>query len=512
VTSPARGWTSSCEDAFVLALISFDAPSLPLLDRLCGDGSLPRLAELRASGTSTRLDTPATHFPAGTYPSLWSGVALERHGLYYPFMWDAAGQRVRPSDSFEMPQAMWERVSGTAARSLVVDPYEARPPDDVAGLYVSGWQFTNRVVLRAGSVPKAARRNLYRRFGAPGAAEEVFGEPDGRRLRGLATTLERSPERVATLVEQSIADVRPDLLVCGLSSVHLAGHQLTDPSAVLARLDGDVARDLDGALERVYVAADAALGRIVDALPAGADVVVFAVHGMTADSARTDLLAGMLHAVLTGVRAADDGARDAWRFRAAVPASLRARLADLLPDRVATDLAARVELRGVDWSSTRAFVVPSDAQGLIRINLRGRERHGVVDPADVPALVEEIREGLASFVLESGVPVVAGVDATSAIAGADGAPSELLPDLVVHWVAEPTRRAERLVSERFGTIRRAGAGSGRSGNHTADAWAVIVPGAGRATPPARPTICDIAATALARFGVNHAGKPLLEAA
>jgi len=494
----------------VLALISFDAPSLPLLDRLCAGGALPRLAELRASGTTVPLATPATQFPAGTYPSVWSGVPLERHGIHYPFMWDAATQRVRSFEAFAAPRAMWEAISEAGGRTLVVDAYEARPPASTVGLYLGGWQFTNRVVLRASSVPRGARRELERRFGRAAAAEEVFGEPDGRRLRRLATTLERAPERLARVVESAMGDVRPDLLVCGLSSVHLAGHQLTDPAAVLGRLDGGLRRDLDGALERVYAAADRALGRIVDTLPAGADLIVFAVHGMAPDAARTDLLAGMLRAVTSGVRAADDGAGGAWGFRAAVPASLRARIADLLPDGVATRLAARVELRGVDWASTRAFVVPSDAHGLVRFNLRGRERNGIVDPDDARALAEEIREGLCSFTLESGAPVVAGVDAVSAVAGSGRDVSPLLPDLVVRWVAEPTRRGERLVSERFGAVRRAGAGSGRSGNHTDDAWALVVPGAGRSTAPVGADVCDIAATALARFGLEHAGRPLLD--
>ena len=69
-----------------------------------------------------------------------------------------------------------------------------------------------------------------------------------------------------------------------------------------------------------------------------------------------------------------------WRLRAAVPASLRARVASALPDAAATRLAARLELRGVDWSRTRAFPVPSDTNGTIRLNVRGRERDGIVAP------------------------------------------------------------------------------------------------------------------------------------
>jgi hypothetical protein len=494
----------------VLALISFDAPSCDLLDRLCDEGALPRLAELRAASAPTiRLSTPATRFPAGAYPTLWSGVPLERHGLHYPFMWDARAQRVRSSAFFPAPSAMWESIAAVGGRALVVDPYEARAPHAIQGLCLNGWQFRNRIVLRPWARPEGVRRGFERRFGPAPAAEEVFGEPDGRRLRELAATLEEAPARLSALVEATVGELRPDLLVCGLSTVHLAGHQLTDPAAVLPRMDDTLRRDLDGALERVYAAADRALGSVVDALPAGADVVVFAVHGMARETSRTDLLGGMLHAVLTGVPARDDGARNAWRVRAAVPASLRARVGDALPDGVATELAARLELRGVDWAHTRAFVVPSDAQGLIRFNVRGRERRGVVDPGDAPALADEIRAGLATFAAESGAPAVAGVDVVSRLAGATEDADDLLPDLVVHWSREPTRRGERLVSDTFGTVRRAGAGSGRSGNHTDDAWALVVPGAGRARRPPAGDILDIAATALARFGVEHAGTPLL---
>ena len=166
----------------------------------------------------------------------------------------------------------------------------------------------------------------------------------------------------------------------------------------------------------------------------------------------------MLRAVSSGVPARDAGARQAWRFRATVPSSLRARCrGTCFLDSVATELAARVELRGVDWATTPAFVVPSDSHGFIRFNLRGRERSGVVEPDSVSELVEQIREGLEySCTLESGEPAVTAVDATSSAAGAGGEPSPLLPDLVVRWSELPTRRGERLVSRtlRFGSSCR----------------------------------------------------------
>ena len=40
----------------------------------------------------------------------------------------------------------------------------------------------------------------------------------------------------------------------------------------------------------------------------------------------------------------------------------------------------RIELRGVDWTTTRAFVAPSGDCGYVRLNLKGRERDGIVAP------------------------------------------------------------------------------------------------------------------------------------
>jgi predicted AlkP superfamily phosphohydrolase/phosphomutase len=259
------------------------------------------------------------------------------------------------------------------------------------------------------------------------------------------------------------------------------------------------------------VEADAALGRIVEALPPDADLVVFSGLGMTAETSRQDILGSMLAAVLDGRQDADGSGR-AWDFRGRIPKSLRARVADLLPDRVATSIAAALELRGVDWSSTRAFVLPSDTIGYIRFNVRGRERQGIVDGDDMDGLAEEIRAGLGEFTFPDGSPATAAVERRADV-WPDGPCATQLPDLVVRWAQKPARPREVFTSRSFGTVQRRGAGSGRSGNHNADAWALLRPGAGRVASVAHPaSVVDLAATALGRFGLDHEGRQLLERA
>jgi predicted AlkP superfamily phosphohydrolase/phosphomutase len=56
----------------------------------------------------------------------------------------------------------------------------------------------------------------------------------------------------------------------------------------------------------------------------------------------------------------------------------------------------------VDWSRTRAYAT---LDGGIRVNVRGREPHGIVDPADARGLALEIRDRLALERFPNGEPI-----------------------------------------------------------------------------------------------------------
>jgi len=92
----------------------------------------------------------------------------------------------------------------------------------------------------------------------------------------------------------------------------------------------------------------------------------------------------------------------------------------------------------------------------------------------------------------------------------DASTSDLLPDLVVRWSERPARRGEIVHSPQFGSIRRHGVGSGRSGNHTDESWALVLASAGAASEGETHDVCDIAATALRRFDLEAAGATLIE--
>lgn len=516
----------------MIAVLQFDAASAALLDRLADEGRLPSLAELRRRGSRVELETPAEHFPASAYQDLYRGVEVGDHGLFYPFQWGAGDQRIRLAGSFEAPPPIWDRLGEHGRSTLAIDPYECHRPHGAEGELVCGWGMRERVVLERWSVPDGGDRGARRRHGRPPDVTEVFGAQTPRELRRLRERFLAAPARVADLAIERLRERRFDLAWIVFAAPHLAGHRLWEvPPYLDGKAIGDAERErLDGTLAEVYQEVDAQLGRVLEALPDDCDVIVCSVLGMDQNTSRADLLPGMLSAVLAGESqsrgsfrspgdrkeprdGSDSDSGAIWRLRGALSGRLRSSVAAAMPDRLALELTARLELRGVDWSTTRAFAHPADNQGYVCLNRAGRERDGIVGESEATELVEQIRAGLLDFRDPDGEPTVVAVDEVAE--RCQGAAADHLPDLVVRWRPTSSVALNAVHSPRFGSVRRQGYGSGRTGNHTdGDAWAILAPGAGRARDLSRPArITDITATVAALNGVpmdGLSGEPLIE--
>jgi predicted AlkP superfamily phosphohydrolase/phosphomutase len=89
---------------------------------------------------------------------------------------------------------------------------------------------------------------------------------------------------------------------------------------------------------------------------------------------------------------------------------------------------------GTDWGRTEAFAIPAFYASQIRVNLKGREPAGVVEPGTGYAdVLDRLEADLVQLVdPASGEPVIAHVSRTVDLFGLDG-PPERLPDLFVEW-------------------------------------------------------------------------------
>jgi predicted AlkP superfamily phosphohydrolase/phosphomutase len=153
-----------------------------------------------------------------------------------------------------------------------------------------------------------------------------------------------------------------------------------------------------------------------------------------------------------------------------------------------------------DWSRTCYFPVPMDETGYLRVNLRGRERDGIVAPDgeydEVCAGLEALIAGLRD---ESSAHPIAGPAVRAYRDAGPHAPRrDLLPDLIVPFGGPPAAATRRLVSTTLPGFRYdvpARLPSGRSGNHRAHGWIMAAgPGVAAGTTLAEGEVLDLLPT------------------
>lgn len=493
----------------MIAIISLEAPSLPRIDRLIGEQGLPHLASLRQRGELVELDPP--FLDGAVYATLYTGRHLSEHGIYSLFTWSAPEQKLRLSYDLTPDDTLFRRLDRAGKRVLAVDPPEHPDQELANGAVVSGCQFRSRVHLARWSSPYSLNAELSQHLGQAPRGEETFGQPSQRHLLHLRDVLTRAPGRLAGAVERLLKGNAPDVLWVGMAAIHVAGHQFFDPASVdLIGRTPTGANLLKDSLDDVYRAADAALGRILAVLPDNADLIVFWPKGMGVETCRSDLLPEMLERILNpGSRPRDPSGNDKLtRLRALVPASLRSKVADALPDSLSLKLTAYLAMSGKNWDTVRAFSLPSDGPGLVRLNVRGRELNGIVPESTVNALCKEIADGLQTYHDIDGKACIARIERPEEYLP-HGRRMDRLPDLVVRWSDEQAVHLRGVTSPTYGTVLREGSGSGRSGNHVSGSRAIIVPRSGtyRAIEGRTPHLVDLSATVCAAAGLPREDLP-----
>jgi predicted AlkP superfamily phosphohydrolase/phosphomutase len=456
--------------------IAWDAADIAVVERLMEEGRLPTLSRLRGSGRFGRVHSESVYFMSAVWPTFYSGTPTGHHGWYYGKLWRPDRMRLEYGDDSWLDQRPFWEALPSDLRSVVFDvPYIARAPRSFNGVFVSGWQTHDQ--LGAFEYPSGAWRDLERRHGRPAMKAERFGRQTVGSLLQVRREALDGLAQTGSIAASLLASRMPDLFLLVLGGVHRATHYLWDPSQVDTHGLGRTARELlEGARDEVYEAADRTLGSILEAAPDNARVLVFALHGM----ARNGGWAERFEPIVSAIER-DGGVPPArgllYRVRRRLPWHLTRQVTRRIPFGVNRRLLPLWSTGKHPWAETRFFALPCDVNGFLRINLKGREAGGIVEPGpEYEALLDELETAFASFrTIETDEPVVAEVARTDAIKAARGPRRHLLPDLIVRWNPIDARTVSGVTSDRYGAVRwEPGTphASGRSGNHRPDGWLV----------------------------------------
>jgi predicted AlkP superfamily phosphohydrolase/phosphomutase len=485
-----------------VAVIAIDGTDPETLARYLAAGRLPAIASALARSREAKLTTVADLFLTSVWPCALSGVAVENHGLHaFAPLRSGTLDTVEGAD-FEMPPPFWEAAVRAGIRTCVVDPPLYGPPGADAAL--DGLRFLEwgaHPPLRApGSFPTDLAPAIVARHGLhPCTADDPTRSTvaDAIAIRdGLCAGARLRGDVLADLLD----DGQPDLLVAFFPETHTAGHQflnLSDPAH--AFYDAHVADALGGSpIDAVYAAVDVEVGRLLKRLSPDTTLLFPFLLGVRVTYGGSQLLGDLLIRMGLSTPARPLRTRAASLYRRVVPPRVRSVIRRRLPESFVTSETRTQFKASLDWTTTRAFALPWAYEGYLRINQRGREPQGIVEPGvERDALLTAIETELKTLrIAGSDDPAV--VSMVRAQEEFPGRATGELPDLMVLWRND--RPIEAIESPTLGRIENRDRGSRSEHSATGSIYVSgdgVRPGA--STAIARDV--DVAPTVLALLGI-----------
>jgi predicted AlkP superfamily phosphohydrolase/phosphomutase len=438
--------------------IGIDAAEATQVRSLAADGSLPNLGALGREGAWLDLSAHADLSSAAVWPTFLTGTPPDVHGLYCDWLWDPERMGVRV---WEPCVPFWARL-GSGPRVGAFDVPLAAPSGTATAFEICGWgprlpadRLEAISPESAAAIVRAHERHPF------GSRSGLSPEPSNRRGGArLAKACLVGVRRRGELARALIAATRPDLTVLVFSEVHEAGHALwhtTEPRSPLFSDLGPSREPVAGGLAALLREVDVEIGRLVEVVGPDAAVAVFALDGMGPSRGVPQFLDPLLRerqwaaAPAPGPSGLSSLPHRVLGFgKRRSPMLLRRAYHGFVPESLVWRVAERTALGPKDWSRTRAFALPTNQHGWIRVNLRGREREGIVEPGDYDRVLDELIAELGELRTEDGRPLVRRILRTAN----GGGPPPLLPDLTLHWTDAAYDRPVRIADTSVEAIPR----------------------------------------------------------
>ncbi|MEO8464107.1 MAG: alkaline phosphatase family protein [Gammaproteobacteria bacterium] len=469
-------------------------------------GALPNLAAMTETGTWLDLESTAEILHTSTWPSFATGCLPGRHGVYYPFQPAPGFQTAQPirSDQYARP-TLWSIASDHGKRCIAYDVPETFPETDYRGRAVFEWGVWAWYGERA-SQPATLIEQIEQRFGPYPLKMEAkqlglkFPEPRSLEKR-LIASVEHKRQSL-----QWLLDAEPwDLAVAVFGETHPAGHYLWPKNSF-----GPEDREASAfaPMLNVYVAIDNAIGELRRSA-GDAELIIVSGDGVRPNHCGWHLLPDILDRLGYTVAPAAGGGSDPAarsgsllsRIKASLPPSARRWIADRLPMSLRDKIGASLQAARTDWSRSRAFTLPTDLEGYVRINLKGREPQGIVEPGEpYRALCQEIKADLEKLKnTTTGEAAVKKVWVRNEVF--PGEAQEYLPDLIVVW--NDSAPIESISGPSIGTIAQPSPDP-RTGTHSPLGF-LLAHGPGVAAGRhGSARLIDVAPTVLRLLGIDGA--------
>lgn len=447
-----------------IVMFGFDGADPTKMEALIDAGELPAFKRIRDQAAAYLIENDAAQGAAQFWNSASIGAGPAHHGHYFFMQFKPDSYDITPNHDSAIPDVtpFWNLLDREGYRTAVVDWHRMKPKPLANGHLVDNWlghdPLTDTIWL-----PPALAEDGAKHFQGDsiGGGFELKPRKTAEEIGAYIHDLFNRIKAKAAFCSDQLRNGDWDMFIACFSDAHDLGHHVWHlEDETHEAYDPEIAHKVKKPLTECYRRLDEAVGKILDAAGPDAKVFAYGGPGMETLISANKALDEMLRRIDWGVDAPPTVAETAKKsFHSLVPLSLRRRFSPLVR-------ALRRKVVVSDFARRRFFAVPhNDNSGAVRINVKGREKHGMVEPgAGYDAVVEEIAGALATFKnAETGKPIVKKVVVMRRLF--DGPHLDVLPDLYVEWDRETARNNFRkIVSDIYGEIDLEPVG--RTGDHT----------------------------------------------
>lgn len=418
---------------------AIDAPNHELLVQWIEQGHLPNLGKLRQRSREVGIQSAKQHSNEHAWIPILTGRRRDRWNHWLDH-WEPASYQFAEASLFHWIHAPLFYALGNQRRVIAFD-MAAPVVAGVNGIQVSGFASELNECFPQSAPPELIQQ-LIERYGpdpklgdafpianqlaqCEGISWKVPSNYQPEAMNDMTRALIRSVERRTAACRDLMRQESWNLFLLAYSEMHTAGHLLwhlsqPHPLSLLRQDDQDP-------LLAVYQAVDQSIGVLLQELDADTSVVFFSLDATVPDcleNARSVFLPEFLYrwnfpgkaALASGEygKPAPPLRIDYTRHWKEEVWQLRTLWGDAEVDSPTAQEARKDPLNWCPanwyaplWPSMKAFALPSVADGYIRLNVRGRESRGCIDPADFSAIGDELAKAIGSLVDgRSGEPLV----------------------------------------------------------------------------------------------------------
>jgi predicted AlkP superfamily phosphohydrolase/phosphomutase len=399
-----------------LVIFGIDGADAGFIRQWAQEGYLPTIASLMQRGCRGHIGGPELMSTHGAWLSLFSGVSRSEHGLYFnrqltPGTYGLGNVTAR--DAHALP--FWSQLQGGPKKAAIIDALETELLPGLPGIQLANWavqQQYNNAIIPPSAEPASLLDDIRRHVG-PSIPIDVFKPGSSLRDDIEACRLVRKRiEEKGALCRRLLMEDRYDLAVINFVEAHTAAHRLWDyrPGGIRHAEATTEGCSLDTAIRDVYQTLDREVGLVLKQLPDEANVFIISLFGMKDLHPTTGLIEDFCRKLgyQTPARRERRSLSALTWLRRVISSDVRARLSRLLPRCVQTRLEADRFQAETNWAQTKAFPIPALNTSFVRVNLRGREPQGIVEPGgEYERLLNQIEADLGQLVdVRSGKPAV----------------------------------------------------------------------------------------------------------